>query len=46
VQPVLGSVTPVRPYEPGTWGPSDVDTLIAPRGGWHNPVVKPEDVKS
>jgi glucose-6-phosphate 1-dehydrogenase len=45
VQPVLDGVTSVRPYEPGTWGPSDVDCLIAPRGGWHNPVVKPEDLQ-
>jgi glucose-6-phosphate 1-dehydrogenase len=39
VEPVLGDVTPVHPYEPGTWGPAEADK-IAPPGGWHNPVVK------
>ncbi|MBY0247512.1 MAG: glucose-6-phosphate dehydrogenase [Nitrospiraceae bacterium] len=29
VQPVLGSVTPVHDYEPGTWGPSETGTLTA-----------------
>lgn len=37
VQPVLGDVTPVHPYAPGTWGPMEADTLIARDGGWHNP---------
>jgi glucose-6-phosphate 1-dehydrogenase len=44
VEPILGSQCPVRPYEPGTWGPCEVDTLVAPRGGWNNPVVTPEDL--
>ena len=46
VAPILGNAAPVRPYEPGTWGPIEVDTLIAAAAGWHNPVVKPEDVKA
>ena len=29
VQPVLGSVTPVYEYPPGTWGPSEADKLSA-----------------
>jgi glucose-6-phosphate 1-dehydrogenase len=29
VQPVLGSVTPVHEYEPGTWGPSEAEKLTA-----------------
>jgi glucose-6-phosphate 1-dehydrogenase len=37
VDPVLGNVTPLHPYEPGTWGPPEADALIAGEGGWHNP---------
>jgi glucose-6-phosphate 1-dehydrogenase len=37
VEPVLGNVTPVHEYEPGTWGPAEADALVAYDGGWHNP---------
>ena len=37
VQPVLGSVTPIHDYEPGTWGPSEAVRLVANIGGWHCP---------
>jgi glucose-6-phosphate 1-dehydrogenase len=39
VDPILGNVTPLHPYEPGTWGPPEADALIADGGdgGWHNP---------
>jgi glucose-6-phosphate 1-dehydrogenase len=37
VEPVLGNVTPVHPYEPGTWGPAEADQLAADIGGWHTP---------
>ncbi len=40
VNPILGNATPVREYDPGTWGPPDVDRLLAPAGGWHNPLAK------
>jgi glucose-6-phosphate 1-dehydrogenase len=36
VDPILGNVTPVCEYDPGTWGPPEADRL-APPGGWHNP---------
>jgi glucose-6-phosphate 1-dehydrogenase len=39
VDPVLAADTPVYPYAPGTWGPSEVDRLVAPSGGWQNPIV-------
>lgn len=39
VDPVLHVDTPVYEYEQGTWGPSEVDKLICPPGGWHNPTV-------
>ena len=37
VDPVLKAGTPVYEYEPGTWGPSEVDQKVSPPGGWHNP---------
>ncbi len=37
VDPVLAAVTPVTEYEPGTWGPSESQSLIAPFGGWQSP---------
>lgn len=39
VQPVLGRVTPLYEYEPGTWGPAEADALTAPVGGWHAPAL-------
>ena len=38
VQPVLGSVTPVHDYEPGTWGPSETEKLTAGICGCDSPV--------
>ena len=35
VQPVLGSVTPVHEYEPGTWGPPAAENLRAGICGCH-----------
>jgi glucose-6-phosphate 1-dehydrogenase len=37
VDPVLGAATPVRPYEPGTWGPTDAARLVAAHGRWNDP---------
>jgi glucose-6-phosphate 1-dehydrogenase len=39
VQPILGPVTPVHEYEPGTWGPAAADRLTADVGGWHCPTT-------
>jgi glucose-6-phosphate 1-dehydrogenase len=39
VDPVLKDCTPVYEYEPGTWGPKEVDASVAPREGWQNPTV-------
>ena len=39
VDPVLKAATPVYEYEPGTWGPSEVDQRVSPVSGWHNPTV-------
>jgi glucose-6-phosphate 1-dehydrogenase len=40
VDPVLGDAVPVYEYEPGTWGPSEVNTLVAPEGGWFDPTTR------
>jgi glucose-6-phosphate 1-dehydrogenase len=37
VDPVLGDIVPVYEYEPGTWGPSAVSSLIGPDDGWFDP---------
>jgi glucose-6-phosphate 1-dehydrogenase len=37
VNPILGNATPLYPYEPNTWGPSEVEAKLLPEGGWHNP---------
>jgi hypothetical protein len=39
VDPVLKAKTPVYEYEPGKWGPTEVDQRVVPIGGWHIPVV-------
>jgi glucose-6-phosphate 1-dehydrogenase len=38
VQPILGNVTPLHEYEPGSWGPRDAEALTSSVGGWHVPV--------
>jgi glucose-6-phosphate 1-dehydrogenase len=37
VGPILGNATPVYEYEPGTWGPKEVER-VTPPGGWRDPV--------
>jgi glucose-6-phosphate 1-dehydrogenase len=37
VDPILGTATPVYPYDPGTWGPREADRIVAHHGGWHCP---------
>ncbi len=39
VDPVLKTGTPVHDYEPGSWGPREVDEHVTPPGGWQNPTV-------
>jgi glucose-6-phosphate 1-dehydrogenase len=39
VDPVLKGNTPVYEYEPGTWGPAEVEQRIVPADGWNNPVM-------
>ncbi len=35
-EPIIENPPPVHPYEPGSWGPKEIDELIAPRR-WHLP---------
>jgi len=37
VEPILDDVVPVKPYQPGTWGPADAEALIGHDGPWRNP---------
>ena len=37
VDPVLKATTPVYEYEPGSWGPKEVEERLSPTGGWQNP---------
>jgi glucose-6-phosphate 1-dehydrogenase len=41
VDPVLQTGTPVHEYEPGAWGPPEVNQRVEPADGWNDPVVKP-----
>ena len=41
VDPVLGDVTPLHIYEPGTWGPAEADRLRPP-DGWDQPTPPPK----
>jgi glucose-6-phosphate 1-dehydrogenase len=36
----LNDAEPVERYRSRSWGPGAAEKLIAPDGGWHNPVVK------
>ena len=40
VDPVIASKTRVHEYEPGTWGPSETNSIVSPPGGWHDPTLK------
>jgi len=41
VEPILGNVTPLHFYEPGSWGPREAERLAADLGGWDDPVATP-----
>src|SRR5262245_44190815 len=41
VDPVLGDVTPLHEYEPGTWGPAEANALMTDIGHWDNPTEAP-----
>ena len=35
VDPVIQAPSPLLEYEPGSWGPSQADALVAEVGGWN-----------
>jgi glucose-6-phosphate 1-dehydrogenase len=37
VNDILGNVTPLYKYEPGTWGPNEAERLVGDEGPWLNP---------
>ena len=37
MDPLLADPGPVHAYEPGSWGPTAADDLVAADGGWHDP---------
>ena len=37
VDPILNAPSPMHEYEPGSWGPSESDRLVADIGGWNTP---------
>jgi glucose-6-phosphate 1-dehydrogenase len=37
VDGILGDVTPLYEYPPGTWGPREVERRLVPPIGWRNP---------
>ncbi len=39
VDEILGDVTPLYTYEPGTWGPEEAYQLIGKHGPWLNPRI-------
>ena len=39
MQPLLDTPPAVHAHAPGSWGPAEVDGLIAEYGGWHSPWV-------
>lgn len=45
VDPLLAADTPVYEYEPGTWGPAEVEERMSPVGGWVGPTVS-KDVRN
>jgi len=42
VDPLLTMDSPVREYQPGTWGPASCAGDIEPAGGWANPTIRKE----
>jgi glucose-6-phosphate 1-dehydrogenase len=43
VDPILGNITPLEEYEPGSWGPHEAIRLADDVGGWHDPEGRKED---
>ncbi len=46
VDTVLRNHRRAEPYEPGTWGPESADAIPLASGGWHQPLLRPEQPKT
>ena len=44
VNDVLGNVTPVYKYAPGSWGPTEAARLIGNDGPWLNPTATGDSI--
>ncbi|PYS01517.1 MAG: glucose-6-phosphate dehydrogenase [Acidobacteria bacterium] len=43
VDPILKKGTPIYDYDGNTWGPSETER-VTPDGGWHNPIIGPQNL--
>ena len=43
VDPVLQLADSAFEYDKGTWGPAQVDQIVSPPGGWHNPTAADQE---
>ena len=43
VDPALRAETQIYEYNPGTWGPNEVEQIASPRGGWHSPIMTDQE---
>jgi glucose-6-phosphate 1-dehydrogenase len=43
VDPALRAETQIYEYDPGTWGPNEVEQIASPRGGWHSPIMTDQE---
>jgi glucose-6-phosphate 1-dehydrogenase len=41
VEPILGDVTPIYEYEPGTWGPAEGNYVLEAKARWYDPKKSP-----
>jgi glucose-6-phosphate 1-dehydrogenase len=41
VEPILGDVTPIYEYEPGTWGPAEANYVLEGKARWYDPKKSP-----
>jgi glucose-6-phosphate 1-dehydrogenase len=39
MQPLIDAPSPIRSYQPGTWGPASAEDLVAEAGGWRGPWI-------
>jgi glucose-6-phosphate 1-dehydrogenase len=37
IQPLLDQPCPLYPYQRGSWGPPEAESVVAEHGGWHDP---------